>query len=228
MEATPDVVVQRADGHTCSRVVIVDDHAIVRQGLAAILELEGDFQVVGEAGSCEAAMRVIEERRPHLVLVDLKLNDNDPPDGLALCSAIVERHADVGVVVLTTFLDEALVEEAVRRGAKGYALKDVDVAELARIMRAVRGGQSGFDNRSATAVARALTNEYSAPAPPALTSRHLEILRLMATGMSNREIAGQLYLSPSTVKFHVGNLMRAFGAKHRAEVVYKATQAHLL
>jgi DNA-binding NarL/FixJ family response regulator len=207
-------------------VVIVDDHAIVRQGLSSILHLEGDFEVVGEAGTPEAALAVIRQRRPHLVLLDLKLNDNEPPEGLTLCTEIVRRYPDIGIVVLTTFLADGLVEEAIRCGAKGYALKDVDVTELARIMRAVRQGGSGFDSHSAAAVARAVIN--GPELKPPLTDRHIDIIRLISKGMSNREIAAQLYLSPTTIKFHLRNIMQKLDAKHRAEVVYKATQAHLL
>jgi DNA-binding NarL/FixJ family response regulator len=226
MGQTPD---PRARGGACSRtrIVIVDDHAIVRQGLASILQLEKDFDVVGEASSVEAALVVMERKRPDLVLVDLKLNNNEPPDGFVLCSEITRRYPDVGVVVLTTFVDEGLVEEAIKRGARGYALKDVDVMELARIMRAVLRGGSGFDGQSAAAMARAVISGTS-PKSPQLTARHVEIVRLMSKGFSNREIGAQLYLSPSTVKFHVRNIMQRLGARHRAEVVYKATQNHLL
>jgi DNA-binding NarL/FixJ family response regulator len=134
------------------RVVIVDDHAIVRRGLRSILELERDITIVGEAGGPADALRTVERTRPEVVLLDLKLGPNGDADGLAVCSRILQRRPDTGVVVLSTFLDEQLVAEAFRRGARAHVLKDVDLSELVRIIRAVARGESGFDSSSAAVV----------------------------------------------------------------------------
>jgi DNA-binding NarL/FixJ family response regulator len=211
-----------------TRVVLVDDHAIVRQGLKAALALEGDIEVVGEAASRDAALRAIARQQPDLVLVDLKLSTEQPAEGLDLCSEIVRRHPDVGVIVLTTFLNQQLVLDAIRRGAKGYVLKDVDVVELARIIRAVRRGEAGFDTRSTALMARSLAGRTSGQPRPDLSERELEIIRLISQGLSNREIAERVIISESTVKYHIRNTMQKLNVNRRAEVVYAATKLGLL
>jgi DNA-binding NarL/FixJ family response regulator len=214
-----------------TRVLIVDDHAIVRRGLRSILELEQDIAVVGEAGAPAEALRAVERSRPEVVLLDLKLSSEGDADGLAVCSRILERRPGTGVVVLSTFLDERLVAEALRRGARAYVLKDVDLSELVRIIRAVARGESGFDSRSA-AVVRALAAGRPAPSTgdesPALTEREREVVRLIAEGLTNREIGEAIFVSESTVKFHVRNVMRKLDVHHRAEVAYAGSRLGLL
>jgi two-component system response regulator DevR len=214
-----------------TRVLIVDDHAIVRRGLRSILELEQDIDIVGEAGAPAEALRAVERSRPEVVLLDLKLSSEADADGLAVCSRILERRPGTGVVVLSTFLDERLVAEALRRGARAYVLKDVDLSELVRIIRAVARGESGFDSRSA-AVVRALAAGRPAPSTgdesPALTEREREVVRLIAEGLTNREIGQAIFVSESTVKFHVRNVMRKLDVHHRAEVAYAGSRLGLL
>jgi DNA-binding NarL/FixJ family response regulator len=214
-----------------TRVLIVDDHAIVRRGLRLILELEQDIAVVGEAGGPAEALRTVERTSPEVVLLDLKLSPDGDSEGLAVCSQILERRPETGVVVLSTFLNERLVAEALRRGAQAYVLKDVDLGELVRIIRAVARGESGFDSRSA-AVVRALAAGRSAASPadesPALTEREREVVGLIAEGLTNREIGQAIFVSESTVKFHVRNVMRKLDVHHRAEVAYAASTLGLL
>ncbi|HEY0452943.1 response regulator transcription factor [Actinophytocola sp.] len=207
------------------RVVIVDDHTIVREGLRSILELEDDVAVVGHAASPAEALAAIGAEQPDVVLLDLKLSEDGPATGLGLCSAIVAGYPEVGVVVLTTFHDQTLVLDALRRGAKGYVLKDVDVVDLVKIIRAVRRGESGFDSRSASLVVRSLSEQDSGPR---LTPREVEIIRLLAQGLTNREIGKVALISDSTVKFHVRGIMRKLSVHHRTEVVYAATKLGLL
>lgn len=208
------------------RVVIVDDHTIVREGLRAVLELEPDVEVVGEAATAETALGVVGEHRPDVVLLDLRLSEDRPAEGLDLCAAITRAFPEVGVVVLTSFHDQALVVDALRRGARGYVLKDVDVVDLVKIIRAVHRGESGLDTRSATLVVRSLSG--AGPTRPPLTSRELEIVRLLAKGLTNREIGQASFISESTVKFHLRNVMTKLQVRHRAEVVYAATRLGLL
>lgn len=214
-----------------TRVLIVDDHAIVRRGLRSILELEEDISVVGEASGAAEALRTVERSRPEVVLLDLKLSPEGDANGLAVCSRILERRPRTGVVVLSTFLDERLVTEALRRGARAYVLKDVDLSELVRIIRAVARGESGFDSRSA-AVVRALAAGRPAPSTdderPALTEREHQVVRLIAEGFTNREIGRAIFVSESTVKFHVRNVMRKLDVHHRAEVAYAGSRLGLL
>jgi DNA-binding NarL/FixJ family response regulator len=209
------------------RILVVDDHTIVRQGLRSILDLEPDFTVVGEAADAEQAVTETARLHPDVVLLDLMLSDRAPAEGLDVCAVLREQHPDVSVVVLTTFLDERLLLGALRRGANGYALKDVDAVELARIIRSVHGGQSAFDPRSAKLVVRSLTGE---PGPPTrlLSDRELEVVRLVAQGATNLRVARELYVSESTVKYHLRTAMRKLGASDRAELVYRASARGLL
>jgi DNA-binding NarL/FixJ family response regulator len=133
----------------------------------------------------------------------------------------------VSVVVLTTFLDERLLLGALRRGASGYALKDVDAVELARIIRSVHGGQSAFDPRSTKLVVRSLRGEPGPPGRP-LSDRELEVVRLVARGATNLRVARELYVSESTVKYHLRTAMRKLGASDRTELVYRASARGLL
>lgn len=209
------------------RILVVDDHTIVRQGLRSILDLEPDFTVVGEAADAEQAVAQTERLRPDVVLLDLKLSDSAPAEGLDVCAALHGRHSDVNIVVLTTFLDERLLVGALRRGASGYALKDVDAVELARIIRAVHAGRSAFDPRTAELAVRALTGR---PAPPAklLSERELEVVRRVAGGATNLQVARELYISESTVKHHLRNAMRKLDTRDRTELVYRASAKGLL
>jgi two-component system, NarL family, response regulator DevR len=209
------------------RILVVDDHTIVRQGLHSILDLEPDFTVVGEAATPAEAVAQAARLRPDVVLLDLKLSDAAPAEGLDVCATLRGRQKDVAVVVLTTFLDERLLVGALRRGARGYALKDVDGVELARIIRAVHRGESAFDSRTAQLVVRSLTGQ-PAPAAGVLTERELEVVRPVARGATNPQVARELYLSESTVKYHLRMAMRKLGARDRTELVYKASSLGLL
>jgi two-component system, NarL family, response regulator DevR len=209
------------------RILVVDDHTIVRQGLRSILDLEPDFTVIGEAATPEEAVAQAARLRPDVVLLDLKLSDAAPAEGLDVCAALRSRRPDAAIVVLTTFLDQRLLVGALRRGASGYALKDVDAVELARIIRAVHGGQPAFDSRSADVAVQSLTAR-SGPSAGVLSERELEVVRPVARGATNPQIARELYLSESTVKYHLRTAMRKVGARDRAELVYKASELGLL
>ncbi|MBT0772786.1 response regulator transcription factor [Kineosporia sp. J2-2] len=205
------------------RIVLVDDHAVVRQGLRAVLEREHDLRVVGEASSAAGVRAVVERSRPDVVLLDLKLSATSDTEGLAVCAALTARFPGLGVLVLTTLLDDRLVLSAIQHGARGYLLKDVDTAELVRAIRAVGRGDSALDARSTAAMVRSLSPGAD-PARPRLTERETEVLRLLAQGYSNRAIGSRLYISETTVKFHVSNLMRKLDVSRRAEAVYTASK----
>ncbi|MCW4353600.1 response regulator transcription factor [Hoyosella sp. YIM 151337] len=214
------------DGGTAVlKIVLVDDHAIVRQGLRFILEREADMRVVAEAATAAEAMAVVERHRPDIVLLDLKLSTGSDTEGLEVCSDLVARYPETGVLVLTTFLDDALVLEAIHRGAKGYVLKDVDTTELVTSIRAVSRNESAFDARSASVMVRSIR---TASSEPTLTDREQRVLEHLAHGKSNRDIGGALYISETTVKFHVRNIMRKLGASSRAEAVYEASKLGLI
>ncbi|MBQ0927675.1 MadR family response regulator transcription factor [Saccharopolyspora endophytica] len=207
------------------RIVLVDDHAIVRHGLRSVLEREQDLHVVGEAATAAEAVDVVAAARPHVVLLDLKLSTGDNTEGLHLCGQLTELHPGLGVLVLTTFLDGGLVVEAIHRGARGYVVKDVDTTELVRSIRAVARRESSFDSRSAAAMVESM---HSPSSDPRLTERELIVLRELAHGLSNRDIGAKLFISETTVKFHVRNIMRKLTATSRAEAVYEASKLHLI
>jgi len=211
------------------RVAIVDNHSIVRQGLRALLDRQPDLRVVGEAASAASGAAMVEEVRPDVVLLDLKLSDGRDCDGLNLCGTVTKRFPDSRVLVLTAFADEWLILEAIKQGAKGYLVKDVDLTELVRAVRAVHRSESAFDSRSASAVVRWTHGRSGSGSPPQqITPREREILALLARGLSNRAIGKRLYISGTTVKFHVGNVMRKLGATRRAEAVYEASKIGLI
>ena len=202
-------------------IVLIDDHAIVRQGLRSLLEREPDLQVLGDCGSPGEALVVVERTRPTIVLLDMKLSPASDHDGLSLCAGLIKQYPRLRVLVLSTFADDALVVSAVQHGACGYVVKDVDTVELVGAIRLAARNGSAFDARAAAAMMRSI----HAPEPrTALTDRELGILRLVAHGLSNRGISARLYLSETTVKFHIRNIMRKLDATSRAEAVYNATK----
>ena len=211
------------------RVAIIDDHAIVRQGLRAMIDREPDLQVVGEASSARTAPAMLDRAQPRVVLLDLRLADGSECDGLSLCNTITQRYPGSRVLVLTSSADEWLILESIKQGAKGFVLKDVDLTELIRAIRAVHRGESAFDSRSAGVVVRWMHgNQRPGATASDITPREREILALLARGLSNVAIGQRLYISAATVKFHVGNIMQKLGARRRAEAVYAASKLGLI
>ena len=224
MTVTPQAAPRARPGTV--RIALVDDHAILRQGLRSILDREPDLEVVGEASTDAEALALVERMRPDIVLLDLKLSAGSDFEGLGLCGRLSSAYPGIGLLVLTTFLDEQLVVRAVHAGARGYVVKDVDTTELVRAIRAVSRGESAFDSRSAAAVVRSLNGQ--GVSAERLTGRELEVLTLLAAGMSNVKIGEQLFISATTVKFHVSNIMRKLGVSRRAEAVYAASKQGLI
>jgi DNA-binding NarL/FixJ family response regulator len=210
------------------KVAIVDDHPIVRQGLRAVLDRDPCLQVVGDAGTEPSAMTMMAQARPDVVMMDLKLTMDGTWEGLGLCARIVDCFPETRILILTTFADEWLVREAIRQGAKGYVVKDVDVTELIRAIRAVSRGECAFDSHTASAVVNLLRREPDTEATGQVTPREREVLCLLAQGLSNVAIGKRLYISDTTVKFHVTNLMHKLGARRRAEAVYAASKLGLI
>jgi DNA-binding NarL/FixJ family response regulator len=211
------------------RLLIVDDHTIVRQGLRSILELEPGIEVIAEASDGEGALEAVERHRPDIVLLDLSLSGGNNAEGLEVCRVITARYPQIGVIILTTFLEERLVVQAIKSGAKGYVLKDVDAVDLVKNVRAVSRGDSALDTRSASLVMRNLAGaQREETGAHQLSERELVVVRLLARGFSNRAIGAQIAISESTVKFHLRNVMRKLGVHHRTEVVYAASKSGLL
>src|SRR5919199_597319 len=205
-----------------TRVAIVDDHAMVRSGLAAFLSVADDFELVGEAESGQQALRLCAEARPDVVLMDLVMPGMD---GVATTRLIRERFPQVKVIALTSFPEDRLVQEVLEAGALSYLLKNVGVDELTRAIRAARAGQSTL----APEAAQALIHRVTAPKTPGhdLSPREKEVLALMVQGLNNPDIAERLVVGRSTVKFHVSSILSKLGVQSRTEAVALAVQHHL-
>lgn len=205
------------------RVLLVDDHAVVRSGLAGFLLAFDDLKLVGEAASGEEAVSLCRQAQPDVVLMDLMMPGMD---GAEATRAIRERCPDIKVIVLTSFQEEELVQRALQAGAISYLLKNVSVDELAAAIRAAVAGRPTLAPEATQALIRATTK------PPDqeidLTSREREVLALMVQGLSNPDIAGRLVLSRSTVKFHVSSILLKLGVSSRTEAVAFALQHHVV
>ncbi|MBH8562350.1 response regulator transcription factor [Nostoc sp. CENA67] len=202
------------------KLLLVDDQSLIRQGLKALLELEPDIEVAGEAENGENAIDLVEQLQPDVVLMDIRM---PVMDGVAATREIQKRFVGVKILVLTTFDDDAYVTAALQNGAIGYLLKDTPSEELAVAIRAV---YKGYTQLGPGIVKKLLTQFSTMPSTQAtsvpsnlaeLTPREKEVLRLIATGASNREIAQQLYISEGTVKNHVTNILNRLDLRDRTQ-----------
>ena len=205
------------------RLVIVDDHSIVREGLCSILNAEPDFQVVGEASNGEEALRVVERARPDVVLLDLKMPG---APGADVCRDITAKRPETAVIILTAFLDSDMIYRCIQAGAKGYVVKDVERADLKRKIRAAARGEGVLDEKAASPVLERLRKGTAAPVQ--LTEREVTIRRHIAEGLTNKEIGAQLYLSEATVKDQLRKVMDKFGVEHRISAVIAASKQGLI
>jgi DNA-binding NarL/FixJ family response regulator len=218
---TPDLI----------RVVLVDDQSLIRAGLRALVSAEPGMQVVGEASDGDAAVAVVARELPDVVLMDIRMPGTD---GLVATRRISEDPAlaAVHVVVLTTFEEDDTVFEAIRGGAAGFLVKDTEPAELLRAIRTVVAGESLLS----PGPTRSLVEAYAAHAKPAalapdldaLTDRERQVMRLVASGLTNAEIAERLFVSPATTKTHVSRAMIKLGARDRAQLVVFAYETGLV
>ncbi|MEH2245812.1 response regulator transcription factor [Nostoc sp.] len=202
------------------KVLLVDDQSLIRQGLKALLELESDLEIVGEAENGEQAINLVAEFQPDVVLLDIRM---PIMDGVAATQEIQKRFAKTKILVLTTFDDDEYVSAALQNGAMGYLLKDTPSEELAVAIRAVHKGYTqlgpGIVKKLLTQFSNGTPTQSSAvPSSLAeLTPREKEVLRLIATGASNREIAQKLYISEGTVKNHVTNILNRLNLRDRTQ-----------
>jgi two-component system, NarL family, response regulator LiaR len=205
------------------RTLIVDDHPVVRRGIAFALSSYDDICVIGEASNGDEALQSCAAHQPDVVLMDMMMPGMD---GSAATRTIKERYPSTQVLVLTSFTEAHLVREALKAGAIGYLLKDMAIDELAQAVRNASRGQSTLH--------RAATQALIQPAAPRpelmedLTERQREVLALVVQGRSNQEIATQLYLCLSTVRFHVSTILAKLGAANRAEAAAIAVKYNLL
>src|SRR5436309_14307587 len=177
------------------RLLIIDDHEMVREGLKAMLTTEPDFTIVGDAANAEQAFELIERLRPDVILLDIRLPGTS---GIDVGRTVTERYPETAVIILTTFTDENLVAQCVQAGARGFIVKDIERFDLKRAMRAVARGEAAIDPKAAVAVLAQLRRApkvNAEPFPEPLSSQQLVILRLVAQGLPSKEIATRLYLS---------------------------------
>jgi len=208
------------------RVLIADDHMVVRDGLAAVLARRPDITVVGEASNGVEAVEKAAQLRPDVILMDLRMPEMD---GAEAMRRIREQNQDVRFLVLTTFDNDEYIFEAIQAGAKGYLLKDASREDLFRAVVAVYRGESLIQPAVASRVLDRFV-ELSRRTAPAetLSDREVEVLRLMARGAANKEIAGELYISESTVKTHIANIFQKLDVNDRTEAVTKALQKGII
>ena len=200
------------------RLLVVDDHEVVRQGLAALLNRREAFQVVAEAGTAEEALSAVERFAPDLVIMDVRLPDGS---GIEACRDIRAEHPDVRVVMLTSYPDEEAVLSAIVAGASGYLLKQVRARDLVNALEAVGRGESLLDpavtEKVLERVRRIATSAYTDEFAQ-LTAQEQKILLLVAEGKTNKEIAAEVFLSDKTVKNYVSSILAKLGLAHRAQV----------
>jgi NarL family two-component system response regulator LiaR len=205
------------------RILIVDDHAMVRRGLATFLKVYDDLELAGEASGGQAAIQLCSQLQPDVVLMDMVMPDMD---GATAIQHIRKQFGSIQVLALTSFKEEALVQGALQAGAIGYLLKDVSADELAQAIRAAHAGRATLSPEAA----QALVHAASQPPAPGfdLTERELIVLALMVEGLNNTQIAARLTVSPSTIKSHVSNILSKLGVVSRTEAVALALRNQII
>ena len=214
------------------RVLIADDQRVVREGLGMLVSLIDEVEVVGSASNGAEAVRLAEAHRPDVILMDLRMPD---VDGVAATADLRERLPGARVLVLTTYADDTAILSALRAGAVGYLTKDASAEQIETAIRAVHAGQTHLDPAVQARLVATVTSEgppgpapdqagRAGPPPAGLTSREAEVLTLLASGLSNAEIAQRLFLSNATVKTHINRIFAKTGARDRAQAVRYAYQ----
>lgn len=205
------------------RVMIVDDHQMVRRGLGTFLKVFDDLELVGEADKGETAVQLCGKLQPDVVLMDMVMSEMD---GATATRLIRKQYPSTQVIALTSFADEILVQSALHAGAIGYLLKDVSANDLAQAIRAAKAGRSTISHE-ATQILINASNQEPTPGHD-LTEREREVLVLMVEGLNNTQIAGRLTVSPSTIKSHVSNILAKLGVASRTEAVALALRYKLV
>jgi NarL family two-component system response regulator LiaR len=206
-------------------VLIVDDHELVRRGLATFLDLTDDLEVVGQAGSGAEGVRLARQLQPDVVLMDLVMPELD---GVAAIRAIKQATPDTQLIALTSYHGEELVLQALQAGAIGYLLKDISAMGLGDAIRAAQAGRSTLAPHAAQAVIKHSTRQTTPPRAQDLTGREREVLRLMVRGLTNSQIAHNLVVSRATANFHVSSILGKLGAETRTRAVAIALQDQLV
>jgi DNA-binding NarL/FixJ family response regulator len=207
------------------RVLIVDDHEVVRRGLRGFLELQDDMEVVGEAADGAIAIAQADALDPDVVLMDLLMPN---VDGLTAIAAIHKAHPDTDIVAVTSFIEEDKVTSALEAGASGYLLKDAGAEEVARAIRAARAGEVHLDPQVARVLAQRMRARKEEPYAEPLTPREIEVLQLVASGAANKEIAAQLSITERTARTHVSNILGKLGLASRTQAALWAVDHNMM
>jgi NarL family two-component system response regulator LiaR len=208
------------------RVLIVDDHSMVRTGLATFIRIKADLELVGEARDGQQALHLCEQLQPDVILMDLVM---PRMDGVTATQAIRERWPRVQIIALTSFKDKNLVQDALRAGAISYLLKDVSVDELAEAIRAAHAGRPTLAPEAAQILIEATRTTMEGPKPGHdLTPREREVLALMVEGLNNPQIGKRLFISVTTVRSHVSSILSKLGVSNRAEAITLALRGKLV
>ncbi|MFD0679719.1 MULTISPECIES: response regulator [unclassified Paenibacillus] len=208
------------ENETAIKVLLVDDHEMVRIGLAAVLSTEDDIEVVGEASNGADGIRLAQEYKPHVVLMDLVM---EGMDGIETTRRLLQLYPDCKVIVLTSFLDDEKMYPVIEAGAFSYLLKTSRAAEIASAIRAAVKGQSILESQVASKIMNRFRQpKLVAPAHEDLTDREMEVLRLIASGKSNQDVADELFIGIKTVKFHVTNILAKLGVEDRTQAAIYA------
>ena len=207
------------------RLLIVDDHEMVREGLRTILQEDTGVKVLGEADNGEKALELVDKLHPDIVLLDLKMPGMG---GIEVCRRICALHPSTAVIALTTFADETLARECIQAGARGYVLKDIERFQLKQIIRTVASGESVIDSKIVSQLACQPQEEPGQPKTSRtlvdLTEQQRTILSLIAQGYSNKEIGNQMVLSENTIKSYIQDLLQKMGARNRVEAAMMASK----
>lgn len=205
------------------RVFLVDDHEIVRRGVIDLIEAEPDLEVVGEAADASQALARIPALRPDIAVLDVRLPDGN---GIELCRELLSGNKDLRCLMLTSFTDDQAMLDAILAGAGGYVVKDITSLDLVRAIREVAAGKSLLDNRAAAALmAKFRTEAETATGPLAgLTEQERTLLALLGEGLTNRQIAGRMFLAEKTVKNYVSRLLTKLGVERRTQAAVLATK----
>lgn len=205
-------------------VLLVDDHPVVRKGVATVLDADPDIEVVGEVGSVEAALKAVKRLKPEVVMTDVQLPGSD---GIELCQTLHVEQPKIRTIVLTRFPNESVMLRAFAAGAKGFLVKECDPELLCQTVKIVLDGGAFVDPHATSKLITLATKGRRAKGPFGLTLQQMRVLELLPRGLSNREIAGELGLKEETVKSHLSAAMRRLGAKDRTEAAAIAVKEGL-
>jgi DNA-binding NarL/FixJ family response regulator len=207
------------------RILLVDDHEVVRRGLRGFLELQDDMEVVGEASDGAIAIEQADALNPDVVLMDLLMPN---VDGLTAIGAIHRSHPETDIVAVTSFIEEDKVTAALEAGASGYLLKDAGAEEVAQAIRSARAGEVHLDPQVARVLAQRLRARKDEPLAEPLTPREIEVLQLVASGAANKEIAAQLSITERTARTHVSNILGKLGLASRTQAALWAVDHNMM